>query len=81
MKYSRRTILFNCACFLTDCNACELADIGCSDAPIAVLAEEARKNYLRAKKDKDWKYYNKAMTDNFGKDYAKNFMVTKAKVV
>ncbi len=81
MKYSRRTILFNCACFLTDCNACKLADIGCSDAPIAVLAEEARKNYLRAKKDKDWKYYDKAMTDNFGKDYAKNFMVTKAKVV
>ena len=73
--------MFNCACFLTDCNACKLADIGCSDAPIAVLTEEARKNYLRAKKDKDWKYYDKAMTDNFGKDYAKNFMVTKAKVV
>lgn len=73
--------MFNCACFLTDCNTCKLADIGCSEAPIAVLAEEARKNYLRAKKDKDWKYYDEVMAHNFGKDYAKKFMVTKAKVV
>ena len=81
MKYGRKTILFNCACFLTDCNTCKLSDIGCSGAPIAVLVEEARKNYLRMKKDKDWKYYDEVMTNNFGKDYAKEFMVTKARVV
>lgn len=81
MKYSKKTILFNCACFMTDCSTCPLANLGCNDAPIKLLEEQALKNYLRMKKNIDWKYYNEVMTDNFGKHYANNFLPVKAKVV
>lgn len=80
MKYSRRTVLHNCACFLTDCSTCKLSGV-CGDSPMELLAEEARKNYLRMKNHKDWNYYNDTMIEKFGKDYAKEFMLVKAKVV
>jgi len=81
MKYSRRTILFDCACFQRDCSTCKLADVGCGDAPTELLAEEARKHYLQVKNGGDWEYYDEIMSLNFGKDYAKEFMLVKARVV
>ena len=75
-----KRILFNCACYLRSCSDCPLDGFGCDEAPEGLLLKAARKNYIRVKNTDDFKLYNDGMTNLFGEDYAKEFMVKKAKL-
>ena len=74
-------LLFNCACFLTDCDSCPLDNYGCEAAPIHILLGRARKHYAEMKKSEDWERYNNFMTKYFGADYAKEFVAARVTVV
>lgn len=75
-----RKLLFYCACYRCPCFDCPLDGFGCEEAPEGLLLKAARENYVCMKNSKDFDLYNTGMVELFGEDYAKEFMVKKAKV-
>ena len=76
-----RNLLFQCACYLTDCNSCPLGKHGCEGAPADILLKQARKHYAEMKGSCDWEMYDDHIAERYGADYAKEFVSVKAKVV
>lgn len=76
-----RKLLFNCACYFRSCSGCPLGRFECNKAPEELLLKAAREHYAEMKNDMDFDIYDAGIAKLFGADYAKEFIVAKARVV
>ena len=74
-------LIFSAACYGRSCGDCSLRLYNCSLAPIDMIIKQARRNYIKQKQGRRFNVYNRTMEKEFGPDYAKEFMKTKAMVV
>lgn len=76
-----RDLLLSGACFLADCNSCQLDRFDCDCADTDILLEQARKHYAEMKKSRGWERYNNHMMELYGEHYEKELILHKTKVV
>jgi len=74
-------LLFEAACLRRRCADCPLEEYGCSLAPADMLLKEARKHYKYMKLTPAFRVYDDIMKNEYGENYAKEFMTEKARVV